>query len=289
MKKFIIFFIIFFSFSIFAEEWKSLPLKENIKLFTSGNYKVAYKFFGDTNKETILLFYGFGGNLEMINIMSPYITKNYNLLVVDYPCHGYSPKVDNFEVEEFTNVVKKLLDSLSLNKVYLAGYSFGGIVSLDFYTKNKPMIKKLILLHTSSNFCDTPTTKFFYKNFEKMLEHDFDFTIKQIAMPILRDRYFSNDLLKLSRTVAMYNNGESVIDNYKKIIYKNYDFALLQVECPTLIIGSKIDLLVPEETSKRIHTSIKNSKLIIAKDYGHLSIVSVPQKVASEIVSFLEE
>ena len=64
--------------------WKPLKLKKNIYRFNHNNDEIAYKHIEkDNSKPTILFFYGFGGNIEMVDIITPYLSKEYSVLVVD--------------------------------------------------------------------------------------------------------------------------------------------------------------------------------------------------------------
>lgn len=290
IKKIFLIFFILNSFFFFSKEWqpKNKDSTTDIEFYTYDNLTVAYKYYNkNINAPTILFFYGFSGNIEMLRGIAPELAQSYPVLVVDYPGHCYSIYKEKFDLNKYVDLIVDLIKTKNINNIYLIGYSFGGIASLLFYQKNKERVRKIVILHSDINFSYNIIKKIFYFNFHILLKINFKFALFYLAIPLLRDKYFTDDLYEIAKVIVMYNNPESVIDNYSSIIYKNFDYLLEDIYSPSLIIGSKIDILVPIKRSKYMKNKIKNSSLIIYKDIGHLSIVSRYKKVANDILIFL--
>ncbi|HOJ65224.1 MAG TPA: alpha/beta hydrolase [Spirochaetota bacterium] len=272
------------------KEWqpRNKDLTDGIEFYTYEDLTVAYKYYNkNKNLPTILFFYGFGGNIEMLMGIAPKLAERYPVIVVDYPGHCYSFQPKKFDLKKYIDLVVDLVIKQGISDIYLVGYSFGGIASLLFYQKMKNSIKKLVLLHSDTNFSYNIFKKIFYFNFHLLLKLNFKFSLVYLAIPLLRDKYFTDELYKIAKEIVMYNNPKNVIDNYASIIYKNFDYLLSEVSVPCLVIGSKVDFLVSEKRSKYIQSKIKSSTLLIYEDIGHLSIVSRYEKVANDILSFV--
>jgi len=254
------------------------------------NLNLAYKVYNKKNKKnTILMFYGFDGSIDiMIDHFAPHIAIYHQVIVIDYPGHGYSHPVDHFNIEDFVDFAFKLLKNLNIKKIDLLGYSIGGIFTLEFYKKYKNMIKSLILLHTKHLFADNIYNKIKFKLLEILLHLNFNFTMTNIALPTLFDRRFTQDHIDASKKVVVSNCGKCVIDIYKKIIRRNCAKILPTINSKSLIIASKIDSLVSMKASRNLAQNIKNSSLVVISDYGHLSIVSGPEVIAGIIIDFLK-
>ena len=272
-------------------KWKPLKPLDDIKLFSFQKTTIAYKYYNKKNgNKTILFLYGFGANILMADQFAPHLAElGFTVLTIDYPGHGYSPKNYNISMEMISELLIKLLKSLGEEKIILAGYSFGGIVSLDFYSKYKDKIEKYILIHTTYFFKNSFYKKIIFNLFEKMLKSHFYFTINYIAIPVLRDFFFTGKQIKDARFTAMKNDKQSVIKMFDVTINKDMNSVLKCIDCPVLVIGSNIDLLISRNTSVKISRIIKNCKLKIFAFYGHYSIMSRPKITANIINDFINE
>ncbi len=225
----------------------------------------------------------------MATLLEPYLTSDYSLLLVDYPGHCYSEPSIPFSLEKLNNTIDAIISSLKIDRVLLVGYSFGGIIALDFVNRHKERVEKLILLNTVPNFCPNLFRLYFYKFFEWMLKVNYKFMMNNIAIPILTDPHFNKDLLKLSREVFAYSDPDSVKDNFNKIIYLDYTDILKNIECATLLVSSSLDMITTTAAIKKYGKKIANSKHITIKGYGHLVLASGPEIVAKVILDFFND
>ena len=69
---------------------------------------------------------------------------------------------------------------------------------------------------------------------------------------------------------------------------ENFDMheQLSSITCPTLIIHGKGDA-VPVEAVQKIHTRIKNSRLVILEKSGHFPFIESPAEFFKAISDFL--
>lgn len=277
---------------IFSKRWqpRDKNLTTNIEFYTYKGLTTAYKYCKKSNNlPTIVFFYGFGGNIEMLQGLAPLLAEKYSLIIFDYPGHCYSPEPDKFDLNKYIELIIDFVINQNINEIYLVGYSFGGVASLLFYKRLKDRIKKFVLLHSDTNFSYNIIKRIFYLNFHLFLKINFRLTIVYLAIPVLRDKYFTKDLYKKAKEIIMYNKPKNVINNYASIIYKDFTYLLKEISTPTLIIGSKVDFLISTKRSKYIHSNIKNSSLMIYDDIGHLSIVSRYERVAKDILLFFND
>lgn len=270
------------------EKWKPQEPTAEIKYFSCRGYKIAYAYYGKSDsKKTILFLYGFGGNIEMVSLIAEkYLSSGYSVLTVDYPGHCFSSDEIKFEIEDFTNILVDLLAFLKENNLYLIGYSLGGMVALSLYKSQKIKIDRLILLHSAASFSYSFFKKIFYRFLGFSLKLSFKFTVSTVAMRVLRDKYFTKELLTLAREVETHNKPESVVEYFEDIIFKDYTDILKDIEIPVLIIASKLDPLATVRACKATQKNIKDSKIIILDDVGHLSVVTRPDIISKLVYDF---
>jgi pimeloyl-ACP methyl ester carboxylesterase len=264
----------------------------DINIFKYENVDIAYKYtVNDSQAETLLLFYGFDGSIQQMDVFIPHFTE-FNVLIIDYPGHCYSSLPLNDEHTDFkfyTNAIKQIVNYLKIDSLYLLGYSFGGIAALDYYLKDKVKVKKIVFLNALFNFRYNTFKKIFYWFFEKLIAWNFDFIIPYFAVPLLIDKYFDKELLKTSQRISLCNDKNSVLQTFHKTITANLEGELSVIESPIMLLGSKNDILADVSKIKKNAEQIRNCKLHIFPAYGHVSFASCPALIAGFITDFFKE
>ena len=264
---------------------KSSKVSDDVHFFEGRELKLAYKYYNKALElQTIVLLYGFDGSIKMMDVFAPSF-KEYSILVVDYPGHGYSPKRDessSYDMQQFSRELYNLLQNLNENSIYLLAYSFGGHNAIQFYQDyhSSGIIKKIIFYNSLPKFEYNLYRKLFYLSFQIMISLNFNYFVPHIAIPILTDFFFTRELLKTSQEVALINDTKSVINQFKTIIKKDFSKEVRKIECPVMIIASKKDILAPHKNVKKFAQSIPKAKFDLLKDAGHITLVSKPDTIA---------
>jgi len=271
-------------------EKQTIDTERNINYFESKNLKVAYEYDKkDNNKPVILIFYGFGGSTKMMGFFTDDLYRDYPVLIVDYPGHSYSPVNYNYKLDDFFAVINDLLSSLCIKEINLIGYSFGGIMALNFYEKYPEIVKKIVFLHTAPYFAFNFFYKILYKFVKILLSINTYFVTARVLVPMLKDKYFTKEYYKLSLAINKESDSKSVVYFYDDFVFKDFNYLIKLIDIPSLIIGSKKDILVTEDMSKKLSKQIKNSRCEILKEYGHLSVITGSKKISEIIVNFLDK
>ncbi|MCG8568637.1 MAG: alpha/beta hydrolase [Spirochaetes bacterium] len=265
---------------------------EDIKLFHTDQITIAYQYIvNDPAYETIIFFYGFDGSICQMEILLPHIS-NYNILLADYPGHCYSPishLSPEKQLKEYQKALEGIIEKLGIQTYHLIGYSFGGIMALEFYLRNKSKIKSFVFFNSSVNFRYNWFQKFFYTCFEFFISLNFNFVIPYLAIPLLTDRYFNEELMNTSREVSLYNDPQSVLNQFHITIRKNLDSRLNEIECPVYLLGSKKDILVLPGTIHKMAQKTPQCEVHIEQKFGHITFASRPEDVAKLISNFLDQ
>jgi len=267
---------------------KFKKINDILYLYRSNKLSVSFDYrYVNNDKPAILLFYGFGGSAKMMQNITPILAEHFSTIVIDYPGHSASPPDYNYTIIEFIDVVKEILDILEIKKIYLIGYSFGGIVALEYYKRYKDQTVKFIFLHSTPSFSFNPFYKILYKIIKIFLSIHTFFVVTKILIPILADKNFTKEQYGLALDLCRKNDSKSIVYMYDRIVYENFYSLADNLDLPVLIIGSRKDILVVEKESIKLSEKIKNSKLIILNDFGHLSIVTASEHVSELIIDFL--
>jgi esterase len=98
--------------------------------------------------ETVLLVHGMFSNLSVYYFnIAPILAKHFHVVMYDLKSHGMSEKIaDGYDLNSMTDDLSALLDQLELSSVHLAGYSFGGLISLKMAARFPDKVKKLAVI-----------------------------------------------------------------------------------------------------------------------------------------------
>lgn len=113
--------------------------------FSYENKKAFYKTIG--SGKPLLLLHGNTVSSKMFaQIIKPY-SKSYKLILIDFPGHGKSEKLDKFETDFWfynSQVCYALLKELKLNKVNVVGTSGGALVAINLALEHPEKINYLV-------------------------------------------------------------------------------------------------------------------------------------------------
>lgn len=98
--------------------------------------------------ETVLLVHGMFSNLSVYYFnIAPVLAEHFHVVMYDLKSHGMSERVlDGYDLDSMTDDLYALMDVLNLDKVHLAGYSFGGLIALKMAMRFPQKLRKLVII-----------------------------------------------------------------------------------------------------------------------------------------------
>ena len=245
----------------------------------------------------VLLSHGFTGSHKSFEKVSSFLSSRFKVITVDMIGHGQSMNYEgkNYTFDRSINDLNKILDSLSIKKINLIGYSLGGRLAMQFALRNTDKLSSLIICSASygiekkedrknrllsdkkivSMLQNKPIETFvkYWKNLdiwdsEKNLSVEKRNKINQIRL--------SQNKIGLALNLIYQGQGtqEFIGNKLKKIKIKS------------LIMYGSNDTKY-KEISNEISKEIENSKLLMVPNSGHNIILENPIFVAQEIKKFV--
>lgn len=288
-------FLLLFTAGMFAAEpadpWHPRPPAGEVSFFHHTKSTIAYRYWNkEAGSKTMLFLYGFGGNMDMVDYFVSQFSSEYRILSIDYPGHGCSPLAkQKLTIDDLSAILRDLLTELEEEKIYLAGYSLGGVAALHLSALLQDRVKKLVLWNTIPHFAYNQERETFFKIINNMLTRNYPFTVTRIAIPMLRDKFFSYTLMKTAREVALYNDPASVLAVFSMTVNSDATTFLKKITCPVLVLYSGKDPLVPPEAVESFTPGLKKSTSILFPKHGHLSMVSDRKTFIKIITAFINE
>jgi esterase len=229
--------------------------------------------------ETVLLLHGMFSNLSVYYFnIAPLLAEHFHVVMYDLKSHGLSERVlHGYDLETMTDDLYALMEALNLDKVHLAGYSFGGLIALKMAIRFPEKLKKLAIIE-APNPNDERAHGLIDDYSKDFLEHyveNFTDTTKV--------RMGKRQMERNHRMYEYLFHQTSI----KKDMVAEKDFfsdpAITAVDKETLLLyGSYSDCL---DTGKDLEEKIKNSELITVNG-DHNIPIQEPALIANALNTF---
>ncbi len=257
-------------------------------IVVDGN-KIRYLEEGNS-KDTIVLLHGLGGMAERWIPIFPLLSKSYRVIAPDLIGYGQSdkPQID-YTMDLFKKITLGILETLSLQNVYMIGTSLGGEIVAECAATQSALIKKAVMvspagiMKKSTPALDAYTMAALYPNHESvrlayqmMLGKDREISEQSIENFISNMSRPNTKMVFLSTLLGMKNTPP--------ITEK-----LGLIKVPVLLIWGSEDKMIPIEYSKDFVASIPNCKFVIMDGFGHIPYEEHPLEFSKLVLDFLSK
>lgn len=253
------------------------------------------EYIHPTAINTVVLLHGFLSSTFSFRRLIPLLTKEFNVLNIDLPPFGKSGKALNYSYshQNLANTIIRFLEKLKKSEVILIGHSMGGQIALNV-SYQKPQLVKHIVLLCSSGYLKrsklplvfTSYIPFFYLYVKFWLARS---GVKQNLRNVVHDHSMIDEAMITGYLEPFIVNNQIFKALTKMIRDREGDLAteeLHKIETPCLLIWGVHDKVVPLHIGKQLHKDLKNSKLIVLENTGHLVPEERPEEVYQHIKNF---
>lgn len=114
-------------------------------------HKGSSIFYTDQGEgESIVMLHGFLENSAMWDRLLPSLLKKYRVICIDLLGHGQSECLGYIHtMQDFSEAVQAVINSLQLNTISIIGHSMGGYVGIAFAKAYPEKVKALCLLNST--------------------------------------------------------------------------------------------------------------------------------------------
>jgi len=203
------------------------------------------------------------------------LNSDFSYYLLDLPGFGGTKNLaENSDVPEYSQFVKEFVEKLKLKNFILMGHSFGGQIAGDFAIKYPEMVKRLVLI-------DAAIVRV------RRLKTVIKIALAKIVKPLIR--LFPTEVMNF--LLKHYNSDYSASNAYQKsvlnkILKYNLGFKLGQIKVPTDIVWGSEDKVIPY-MGKYLVEGIRNARLHVVYDAGHILNITHPQKLAATLNQIL--
>ena len=239
----------------------------------------------DKNKDTIVFLHGSGLSHIVWSLAEQFFSsKNFNVLSIDLPGHGNSdgPCLDS--IEKIADWLEKVFDKLQLENLILVGHSQGCLEILEYSSRYKERIKKLVFVGGSNKMPVHPDLIELAQNghsdaVKLMMKWGYEGSKKFIGgNPVEKIIQSPRDISEiLAVDLKACNN------------YSNGSEAAKAINLPSMLIYGELDKMVNLEAGKKFSNLIKNSTTHVIKGCGHMIMIEKAFEMREKILEFLNK
>ena len=239
----------------------------------------------DINKDTIVFLHGSGLSHIVWSLAEHFFSsKNYNVLSIDLPGHGNSdgPCLDS--IEKIADWMEKVFDKLKLKNLILVGHSQGCLEILEYSSRYKERLKKLVFVGGSNKMPVHPDLIELAQSghsdaVKLMMKWGYEGSKKFIGgNPVEKIIQSPRDISEiLAVDLNACNN------------YSNGSEAAKVIDLPSMLIFGELDKMVNLEAGKKFSNLIKNSTTHVIKGCGHMIMIEKAFEMREKILEFLNK
>jgi pimeloyl-ACP methyl ester carboxylesterase len=264
--------------TLFAQQ--RVPYGDNAKTgkyVTSGDAKIYYEVYGD-GPPLLLLHGGYYGYISEFEMYFPDLIKNFKVIAVATRGHGRSEiGHEKMSYQLFAKDAVAVLKQEKLSNVLVMGFSDGAITGLVLAAEYPSYVKKLVSMGGGIN------TGMYRPN-----------SLHEVwAMDGKQEEQNAPDFLKeRKRIMPEPNRYAEWVDRLKEVWLTPVWVAedkVAAIQCPVLIVGGDRDDYARTESFVENYKMIKNSRLLILPNSGHVSLILQLPLLNDFIIPFLKE
>lgn len=283
------------------------PVEELIPLYTSNSSQfmpllgmnVHYRDEGvKTDSAPLILIHGMSSSLNTWDSVALILSKERRVISLDLPGFGLTgPSPENtYNYDYYSKFIDSFTARLNLKQFILTGNSMGGGISWNYALHNPEAVSKLILIDAAGYPKKNESGSLGFKLASTPVINNLLLfvTPKALVRKSLETIYYDQKLVTDAQVERFHDiairegNRKAALQIFKgSFATTKHKGQINQVKTPTLILWGDKDNLISVENARRFNQDIKESKVEIYPNVGHVPMEEVPQLVANSILNFV--
>lgn len=247
---------------------------------------MSYVSTGPASGTPVLLLHAWGESRRSFDQLVPLLPVTIRAIALDQRGHGDSGQPEEgYSLEDFAADIVAFMDVAGLSTAVLVGSSSGGYVAQQVAVTSPQRVAGLVLVGSPRDLQGRPP---------------FADAIDQLSDPLDAD-WVRESMTWFPRfhPVPRWYIDDRVRDGVRipARVWRDTFYGLIAarpptdagtIVAPTLVICGGRDELLTLEQEEALSAAIPVSRLVIYEDTGHLVLWEQPERVASDLITFVE-
>jgi len=269
-------------------------IKNNFIETSLGNIHYFYNN-SFSNRATVVFLHGLSANhTTWLETAENLHLNKYNFLALDLRGHGMSDKSivkEFYEIKTFAQDLESVLEKENISKYFLVGYSFGGVVALDYVLNHQNLPRGLVLISTNhSNPLKykklgllSPVLYLLANIFaflflwQKREKYDY-------YLPGSAKGYWSSVWLGLKTMPVSIN-----LWMLSQMHLLNFKGRISAIKIPTMLLYSRKDPFVGSNEIREIAQSLPDAEIVFSNNSSHFIATQAHDEMTEKILQFLKK
>lgn len=260
------------------------------------NKKVYYEVHGSGGEPIVLLNGIMMSTASWKNFIEP-MTKNNTLVLVDFFDQGQSERMTqsydhSIQVELLDAVLEEVSAQLWYEKFTIMGISYGGEVAIQYALAHPGRVRRLVLANTCGR--TSSWLKKIGDGWNEVAKTGIGYAYYLTTIPVIYSTKFFEDhaawMDGREEFLTQYFSKPEVLQALIRLTDSSVSYNVVdrlhEITCPTLIISSSEDALVPPTEQQLLHEKIKGSVYVTINGSGHASMYEAPEAFAALTLGF---
>ena len=250
---------------------------------------LEYAEQGDPSGVPVLLLPGALDSWRSFALVLPHLPESIHAFAITPRGHGDSSKPHSgYRVRHFADDVSAFMDRANLGAAVLVGHSFGTVVAQQFAIDHPKRTLALLLIGAHYAIRDHPVDREFYESTASKLEDPIDPNLVGELQETAHHRPLPESLSETVVQEAMKVPARVWKALWQGLLADDLSDDVDRISAPALLIWGEQDRDTPRSDQDALLAAIPGSRLVVYEGVGHSPHWEVPERLASDLVSFVE-
>ena len=264
-----------------------------MSIFNYKSSEIFYQLDGNEKLPKLMILNGIMMSTKSWEPFMSTLTEHFQVLRLDFFDQGQSSKLNFSYTQEIQiDLIKDLLDYLKIDRINIAGISYGGEIALGFACKYPERLNRIMLFNSGAY--TSPWLKDIGDAWIKAgLTRDGNLYYKTTIPVIYSSTYYEERqewMKQREKVLVPIFSTPAFLDAMERLTRSAESFdvrdKLANIDLPVMIITANEDTLTPKKDQEYLYKNIKNSHWVIVPDVGHASMYENPVIFTSLITGF---
>jgi rifampin ADP-ribosylating transferase len=247
---------------------------------------LSYVSTGTVSGTPVLLLHAWGESRRSFDRLLPLLPVTIRATAMDQRGHGDAgkPKV-GYSLEDFAEDIVAFMDAVGISSAVLVGSSSGGYVAQQVALTSPHRVAGLVLVGSPRDLQGRPP---FADEIDQLSDPMDAAWVKESLTWFSRfhqvPQWYVDDRVRDGAGIPAHVWR----DTFNGLITARPPTDAGTIAAPTLIIWGDRDELLTQAHEEALAAAIPASRLVIYEDTGHLVLWEQPERVASDLITFIE-
>ena len=256
------------------------------------NYEVFRRAKSDA--PTIVLSAGLGGLGAFWQPQFAALAERFHVIAYDQRGTGANKSVlpENYTIAAMADDVVGILNNAGVERCHFMGHALGGLIGMELALASPWRVSGLILVNAWQT-ASSHTRRCFAARLALLERSGLEAYVQAQPIFLYPAAWLMRHEDRVAREVAHgivhFQGVENLMKRIGALLAFDVSARLGEITVPTLVAGTRDDVLVPYLCSEALASGIPGAKLWLAAEGGHASTVTDPDAFNLALLRFLDE